>query len=106
MIALSEIRRLSRAIGQEFHPRRVVLFGSYAQGTATEDSDVDLLVIMPFTGKATTKSIEIRRKINPRFPLDLLVRTPQAVRRRAAMGDCFIQEILDSGKVLYEADRR
>lgn len=106
MVAMSEIRRLGRAIGREFHPRWVILFGSHAQGTATPDSDVDLLVIMPFSGKGITKSVEIRRKVNPRFPVDLLVRTPQAVRRRLAMGDCFIQEILNSGKVLYEADRR
>jgi uncharacterized protein len=106
MVALSEIRRVGLAIGREFRPRRVILFGSHARGTATSDSDVDLLVIMPFSGKGSAKSIEIRRKINPPFAVDLLVHTPRSVRRRIAMGDCFFQEILTSGKVLYEADRR
>jgi len=36
--------------------------------------------------------------------LDLLVRTPQQISRRLAMGDSFIREILERGKVVYEAN--
>ncbi|MGD0899463.1 MAG: nucleotidyltransferase domain-containing protein [Thermoguttaceae bacterium] len=106
MVAMREIQRLGRTIGREFHPRQVILFGSYARGAATKDSDVDLLVVMAFAGKAAKKSVEIRTKVRPRFPVDLVVRTPTAVRRRVAMGDCFMREILSSGRVLYEADHR
>ena len=45
-------------------------------------------------------------RLRPAFPVDLIVRTPQKVRERLAMGDDFIREILEEGKVLYEADRR
>ena len=105
MVDLNRIGEVSRRIAQAFHPDRIVLFGSHARGTAGEDSDVDLLVVMPFEGKAVAKSVEIRLKVRPGFPMDLLVRTPEKVQERLAMGDGFMREILDTGKVLYEADR-
>lgn len=104
MVSTSQIAELSERIVDEFHPRRIVLFGSYAWGNPNPDSDVDLLVIMPFEGKPVTKSVEMRLKVRPPFPVDLLVRTPEKIRERLAMGDTFIQDILEQGKVLYEAD--
>jgi predicted nucleotidyltransferase len=104
MISTSQIEDLVHRIADEFHPRRIVLFGSYAWGNPTEDSDVDLLVIMPFEGRSVDKSVEMRLKGRPRFPVDLLVRTPEKVLERIALGDTFIQEIVEKGKVLYEAD--
>lgn len=104
MVTLKEIKGLSRRIAREFRPERIVLFGSYAQGEPTADSDVDLLVILPHKGRSVDKSVEIRLKTRPTFPLDILVRSPQKVRRRMAMGDTFMQEIMAKGKVLYEAD--
>lgn len=106
MVTMKDIKAVGRQIAREFRPRRVVLFGSHVQGTATADSDVDLLVVMPFEGRSADKSVEIMLKIRPPFPVDILVRTPHAVRHRVAMGDCFMREILQSGKVLYEAPRR
>jgi len=104
MVAMKDIRNFSRRVARQFRPRRIILFGSYAEGQATRDSDVDLLVILPHRGKAVEKSVAIRLATRPPFPLDLLVRTPQEVRKRLAMGDTFIRDILEKGKVLYEAD--
>jgi hypothetical protein len=67
---------------------------------------VDVLVIGPFEGRSVDKSVEIRMKLRPGFPVDLLVRTPDKVRERIEMGDTFMREILEQGKVLYEADDR
>jgi predicted nucleotidyltransferase len=106
MVSMKDIRAVGRKIGKEFHPRRVVLFGSHERGTATEDSDVDLLVVMPFKGRSVDKSVQISLKVRPGFATDILVRTPQTIRRRAAMGDGFMREILTNGKVLYEGRRR
>ncbi len=106
MATMQQIEKLGRDIGREFHPDRVVLFGSYARGTPTADSDVDLLVVLPFEGKAVHKSVEMRLKLRPPFPLDLIVRTPEKVCQRLEMGDDFMREILEQGKVLYEADHR
>lgn len=103
MATMQQIDDFGRRVGEEFHPERVVLFGSYARGVVTADSDVDVLVIMPFEGRSVDKSVEIRLRTNPPFPLDLLVRTPEVVRQRIAMGDWFLRDILRDGKVLYEA---
>jgi len=103
LVKRNQIRAFSNAIAREFSPRKIVLFGSYAYGNPTEDSDVDVLVIMPFDRKRGRKSLEIRQRIPADFPLDLIVRTPQFIARRLQWGDCFIQEILTKGDVLYEA---
>jgi len=105
MATMEQIEELGRRIGREFRPDRVILFGSHARGAAGSDSDVDLLVILPFEGKAPYKSAEIRMKARATFPVDLIVRTPDKVLERLEMGDCFMREILEEGKVLYEADR-
>ena len=105
MIKLSVIRDLSRRIAREFKPQRIVLFGSYAHGQPTSDSDVDLLVILPFRGSALRKAVEILNRINPDFPVDLLARRPDDTRRRHAEGDPLIREALDRGIVLYEQNR-
>jgi predicted nucleotidyltransferase len=106
MVTRRQIREYAQEIARQFRPRRIILFGSYAYGKATRDSDVDLLVIMPHRGRGVEKAIEIRRKTDAPFPMDLLVRSPQKIRQRLAWGDCFIQEILEKGKVLYEAHHR
>lgn len=104
MISIRRIRAVAARIAREFHPERVVLFGSHARGRATEDSDVDLLVVMPFKGRSVDKAVEVRLRAEASFPMDILVRTPGEVRRRIAMGDAFMQDVLTNGKVLYEAD--
>lgn len=106
MVAMSRIEEFGQRIGHEFGAEKVVLFGSYAQGTATDDSDVDLLVICPFQGRSVDKSVEIRMKLRPKFPVNLLVRTPEKIRQRIDMGDDFIKVILGEGKVLYVTDAR
>ncbi|MCG3181545.1 MAG: hypothetical protein BIFFINMI_03941 [Phycisphaerae bacterium] len=105
MVSLKDIKAIGRRIAREYSPERIILFGSYASGGANADSDVDLLVVMPFKGHPVDKAVEMRLKVRPPFPTDLLVRTPQAVRRRIAIGDPFIRNIVKHGKVLYEADR-
>ena len=106
MVLMKQIEEFGQRIGLEFGAERVILFGSYARGAVTEDSDVDLLVICSFEGRSVDKSVEIRMKLRPGFPVDLLVRNSEKVRERIEMGDDFMREILEEGKVLYEADDR
>jgi predicted nucleotidyltransferase len=103
LIKMSNIRQFAAQIVQEFQPERVILFGSYAYGTPTPDSDVDLLVVMSCEGKETRKAIEILHTINPKIPIDLLVRTPEHLQQRLAWNDFFLQEVVEKGQVLYEA---
>jgi len=103
LTALEQIQALAQRVGEEFSPPRVILFGSYAYGQPTPDSDVDLLVITPFEGSSVKKSVEVRLKLRPSFPMDLLVRPPEKVRERFEMGSGCMREILTKGKTLYEA---
>ena len=105
MIATAKIRELTERIVREFSPERVVLFGSYANGNPRPDSDVDLLVILPFEGKSFRKSLEILNRVNPRFPVDLLARRPDDTARRYREGDPLIRDALDHGQVLHERNR-
>jgi predicted nucleotidyltransferase len=106
VIASNRIADLADQIAPEVHPEHIILFGSHARGTATDDSDVDLLVVMPFQGHPSRQATEIRARVHPKFPVDLLVRTPQQVQERLALGDYFMQEVVSTGTVLYEAAHR
>jgi predicted nucleotidyltransferase len=99
------ISELSERIIREFHPERIILFGSYAYGQPRPDSDVDLLVVLPFEGTGFRKSLEILNRVSPEFSVDLLARLPEDTARRYAEGDPLIREALDRGKVLYERHR-
>src|SRR5262249_34631625 len=83
-------------------PERIILFGSRAYGTPHEDSDVDLLVVMPARNNVA-QALRICEALEAPFPMDLLVRTPAEWAWRLADGDMFIGQIAMRGKVLYEA---
>ena len=106
MIHEEDIRRLSDDIAREFRPECIILFGSHAYGTPAGDSDVDLLVILPFDGKSAHKALEILKKVRPAIPVDLLVRTPEQVRDRVAKNDWFMREAVLKGRKLYESANR
>ncbi len=102
MYTLKEINRYARELVAKFQPERVILFGSYAEGRPTEDSDVDLLVVMDHQGRDVEQAFEIRRSIKRRFPLDLVVRTPATVDRRLTQNDTFLSTVYSKGQTLYE----
>lgn len=97
------IRKFARQVAKQFNPQKIILFGSYAYGKPTEDSDVDILVIMPFKGRNPEKATEIWMATKPKFPIDIMVRKPAELKKRLKMGDFFLREITEKGKVLYEA---
>lgn len=102
MVAVNDIKGLTRLIAEEFDPERIILFGSHAYGTPKEYSDVDLLVIMPFAGHPFDKATEILDRLDPDFFADVVVRSPEDAARRYAECDPLIREAFDRGKVLYE----
>src|SRR5205085_10297539 len=100
------IRQLSDRIAERFRPDRIILFGSYAYGTPRKDSDVDLLVVMPFEGNGLRQAAEMIRQVDPPFAVDLLVRTSAELKQRLEWNDFFLREIVDKGKLLYVAADR
>jgi predicted nucleotidyltransferase len=104
-IPLSAIRRLARRIAERFHPDKIILFGSYAYGTPHNESDVDLMVIMP-TRNVIDQAIRIDLAFERLFSLDVHVRTPYQIRQGLKDPDdrdWFLYEVMTKGKVLYEA---
>jgi predicted nucleotidyltransferase len=88
-----------------FKPRRIILFGSYACGRPTEDSDVDLLITRKrWSMSPLTAAGKMRIELGVPFAMDLIVRSEADVRRRIAGGDGFLGEVLKTGITLYAAD--
>jgi predicted nucleotidyltransferase len=102
MVDDRSIAELTERIVREFRPDKIILFGSYAYGQPRPDSDIDLLVVLPFEGKGFRKSLEILNRVAPEFSVDLLARRPDDTAKRYAEGDPLIREAVDHGKILYE----
>ena len=101
---MDDIRHVAARIAERFRPNKIILFGSHAYGTPTDDSDVDLLVVMETPLRNPLQATEIRSAVGLPFAADLLVRKPQELEERLAMGDPFLQDVVTNGIVLYEGD--
>jgi predicted nucleotidyltransferase len=99
---LDEIEKLAQFIAEQFNPKKIILFGTYAYGNPTPESDVDLLIIISSEKNTWDLNVEISAALDHAFPLDIVVKTVQGINDRLLQGDFFIQEILDKGKLLYE----
>ncbi len=88
---------------REVNPEKIILFGSYAYGNPTPDSDVDLLVIVrPKPGETRRERyLRVALALIPRqFPTDIIVHTPEEIEQRLEHS-FFLREILSKGKILY-----
>ncbi len=104
MVNRKDIQATCDDIVREFAPLQVILFGSYAYGTPSEYSDVDLLVVMPVAkSEARRQELEIQKRIPRRFSMDLLVRSPEEIAYRISHNDWFLREVTEKGEVLYES---
>ena len=92
-------------------PYKIILFGSYANGNPTEDSDIDLVVILDNNHVSKTfeerleKKIYVKSlvlKINRKIPLDILVYSKEELNIIKEHGNFFIEEIEKTGKIIYE----
>ncbi len=93
-------------IVNEYHPQRIILFGSYAYGNPDRDSDIDLLIIKDTDKRPIDRRVAVRRIVSdPKrdIPFEPIVITSQELQRRIEVGDQFVGEILSNGEVLYAA---
>jgi predicted nucleotidyltransferase len=102
IMPLRSIKEMAKEIAREFSPSRVILFGSHASGTARPDSDVDLLVLFRTKPRPDT-SLRIRRRVQRGFAMDVIVMDEARLAKRLALGDFFLMDVTESGKVLYES---
>lgn len=97
------LRQAVRQMIAQFDPLRIVLFGSYARGDYTADSDLDFLVVMPDGTDRRQSAIELHRCLRDlAMPKDVLVTTPREIQDRGSVNGTVLAESLRQGKVLYE----
>lgn len=87
-----------------YQPQQVILFGSVAEGTATGDSDIDLLIVKETNETPLNRRVQVRRLVQQstrRVPFSPLVVTPTELKSRLAIDDPFYKSIMSQGKVLY-----
>jgi uncharacterized protein len=102
MVTAGDIQSLAQRIAEQYQPERIILFGSHARGDAREDSDVDLLVLLPLRTSHFRDAVEILNATGPRFAVDLIVRSPEDAQQRYEQGDPLMREAFDRGRVIYE----
>lgn len=101
--AQEKIQEMVRRIVERFHPEKIILFGSYARGTAGPDSDVDLLVVKSVVGPKQQERLNIRLALRGiGLAKDVIVVTPEEVERDKDLVGTIIRPALREGKVLYE----
>ncbi len=92
-----------QVLHEQFHPEKIILFGSYAYGEPDEHSDVDLLVIKKLNESPIAAATSMRRALRPlrhagnNLPLDLMVRDPDDLDSRIISGAAFHSDIVQNG---------
>ena len=98
------IQGIIEKIIRDYAPQKIILFGSYAYGRPNEESDLDLLVIKDTDKRPIERWTDLKRILRDRnrtMPVSPIVYTPSEVEERLSMGDFFLREVLEKGKVLY-----
>ncbi|MEW6201261.1 MAG: nucleotidyltransferase domain-containing protein [bacterium] len=100
------LERTVRILIKEYKPEKIILFGSYCYENANEDSDIDLLIIKNTDQKnRVDRFVEVKRIIynsKNKIPISPLILTAEEINERLKLGDDFLEEIINKGKVLYE----
>jgi predicted nucleotidyltransferase len=98
------IAKIVDRITKDYGPRKIILFGSYASGNPTEDSDIDLFIIKNTDKRPIDRWVEVKKllwDIEKDIPISPLVYTEEEVEERLKLKDFFVREILENGEVLY-----
>ncbi len=104
MITQQQISEVTRRIVESFEPRRIILFGSYANGTPTEDSDLDLLIIKDSNFASRLQNRKVRRILSDlRIPVDVIVKTTEEFQTYKDIIGTVIYPANRYGKIIYES---
>ncbi|MEW6201333.1 MAG: nucleotidyltransferase domain-containing protein [bacterium] len=99
------IEEMVEKIVASYEPLKIILFGSYAYGEPDEDSDIDLLIIKDTDDRPIDRRVRVSEILSdPKqfIPIEPIVLTSDELKERLRIGDQFIEEILETGEVLYE----
>ena len=97
------ISKIVHTIVDAFNPRRIILFGSHAEGKARPDSDLDLFIEMETNLHPAERRTRVRRLFWPQTcAMDILVYTPQEVAERRDVLGTLVYSVERRGRTLYE----
>ncbi len=100
-----ELKNILDRIVSGYKPQKVILFGSAARGDMRKDSDIDLFIVKddpdkrPFRGAKVYGTLD---DLDRQYPLDVIVYTPAELEYRKSLGDYFVKNVLEEGKIIYE----
>ncbi len=101
VVSQATLKAIADRLRDRYGAQRVLVYGSMARGTSTENSDIDLLVVVASTTERFYErmgsALAVVRDISRGLPLAPLVMTPEELSVRLARGDQFIQEIVETG---------
>ena len=98
-----QLENVKNTIVEALDPQQIIVFGSYIYGQPTPDSDVDLLIVMERDDRPAQRAARVSKLLRPRpFPMDILVRTPEEIQYRLQIGDYFIRDVIERGRIIYE----
>ncbi|HEC02267.1 MAG TPA: nucleotidyltransferase domain-containing protein [Phycisphaerales bacterium] len=104
MITQQQISEVTRRIVERFEPRRIILFGSYANGTPTEESDLDLLIIKDSDVPSRQQNRKVRKILSDlRIPVDVIVKTTEEFQTYKDIVGTIIYPANKYGKTIYES---
>lgn len=102
---LKILPKITKQIIKKYQPEQIILFGSLAEGGGSAN-DIDLFLIKKTKTKRHIDRVrQLRRLLPDELPIDLIIYTPQEVEKSLKMGSYFVEDILEEGKVLYEAQK-
>ena len=104
-ISLPQIKQAALKMADAVDPDKIILFGSYAYGKPNKDSDVDFLLVVPQKTRNDRNKMYLKasKALDPHtFPCDIVIRSKSDISWRMNEGDCFLQEVMEKGQVLYE----
>jgi len=103
MISENKILSIIYIIVSQYEPDKIILFGSYARGDATENSDLDLFIVKNTDKPRYQRGMEIRKLLyGSMIPIDIVVFTPYEIESSKDIKYSFVNEVIKSGKILYE----
>ena len=103
MMASHQLEEIVARIIEVYHPEKIILFGSYANGSAKDSSDIDLLLVKHTNELPVDRAAMVRTSLRSfSFPMDILVYTPEEIENFKGSKFSFVSQVLKSGKILYE----
>jgi predicted nucleotidyltransferase len=99
---------IAERIKKNYNPEKIILFGSYAYGKPTRDSDIDMLIVKETKKRSMDRWFTLKKLCqdpNRGIPFSPLVFTPKELDYRLSLGDQFIKDILGKGQILYEREQ-